>query len=259
DVEEALFSKLALPFLTNKDAASMEIEKTEFNDIRKKGLIGNIDKKRTILSALRRNAREGKPVISPIFPDDVRYKTWNEVMKQESSAVVLAMMDTSGSMGSFEKMMSRSFFFWMTRFLRTKYDHVEIVFIAHHTTAKVVTEEEFFHKGESGGTICSSAYQVALQLIEETYHPHLYNIYPFHFSDGDNISSDNKNCIKLVYELMNVSTLFGYGEVNAYRRYSTLMSVYRGIDHPKFMHYILRKKQDVYQALTYFFQEREEA
>lgn len=257
DVEEALFSELALPNLEEKDSKVIEVEDIEFNDVRKKGLIGNIDKKRTILSALKRNAREGKHSIMPIYPDDVRFKTWNEVTKQESNAVVLAMMDTSGSMGVFEKMLSRSFFFWMTRFLRTKYDHVDIVFIAHHTKAKVVTEEEFFHKAESGGTICSSAYEKALELIDKKYKPHLYNIYPFHFSDGDNLSSDNKNCLQLVHELMEVSTMFGYGEVNAYRRYSTLMSAYRRIDHPKFLHYILRKKQDVYHALTYFFKQQD--
>ena len=59
----------------------------------------------------------------------------------------------------------------MTRFLRSKYETVEIEFIAHHTEAKVVTEEEFFSKGESGGTICSSAYQKALELIEQKYNP----------------------------------------------------------------------------------------
>lgn len=47
----------------------------------------------------------------------------------------------------------------MTRFLRTKYETVDIEFIAHHTEAKVVPEEEFFSKGESGGTICSSVYK----------------------------------------------------------------------------------------------------
>ena len=256
DIEDALFSELTLPYLEEKEESTLEVTDIEFNDVRKKGLIGNIDKKRTILSALKRNARDGKTSITPIYDDDLRFKTWNEVTQYESNAVIFAMMDTSGSMGVFEKMISRSFFFWMTRFLRTKYDHVDIVFIAHHTRAKVVTEEEFFHKGESGGTICSSAYEKALELIDDKYQPHLYNIYPFHFSDGDNLSSDNKNCIHLVHELMKVATIFGYGEVNAYRRYSTLMSAYRRIDHPKFMHYILKQKQDVYHALTYFFKER---
>lgn len=89
---------------------------------------------------------KGKAEISPIHNDDLRFKTWDEVIKPETRAVVLAMMDTSGSMGNFEKFCARSFFFWMTRFLRTKYQSVEIEFIAHHTEAKVVTEEEFLQR-----------------------------------------------------------------------------------------------------------------
>ena len=70
-------------------------------------------------------------------------------------------------MGVWEKYMARSFFFWMTRFLRTKYETVEIEFIAHHTEAKVVYRRRFLFEGESGGTICSSVYRKALELIEE--------------------------------------------------------------------------------------------
>ena len=53
-------------------------------------------------------------------------------------------------MGVFEKDMARSFFFWMVRFLRTCYEKVDIVFIAHHTEAKEVSEEAFFSRGRSG-------------------------------------------------------------------------------------------------------------
>lgn len=127
------------------------MEDIAFNDIRKKGLMGNVDKRRTILAAIKRNALNGKANIMPIYNDDLRFKTWTETIRPESKAVVIAMMDTSGSMGRFEKYMARSFFFWMTRFLRTKYETVEIEFIAHHTEAKVVSEEDFFSKGESGG------------------------------------------------------------------------------------------------------------
>ncbi|MEI3612918.1 sporulation protein YhbH [Pseudogracilibacillus sp. SO30301A] len=257
EIEGILFNELELPNLKEKESNEIKTSKIEFNDVRKKGLMGNIDKKRTILSALKRNATEGKATIAPISNDDLRFKTWNEEIKHESNAVVLAMMDTSGSMGNFEKHMSRSFFFWMTRFLRTKYESVEIAFIAHHTKAKEVTEEEFFYKGESGGTICSSAYEKALELIDDRYSPSRYNIYPFHFSDGDNLTSDNPNCLTLIEEIMEVANMFGYGEVNAYRRYSTLMSAYRRIDNPKFRHYILKEKQDVYHALKSFFRKEE--
>ncbi|MCG7335457.1 sporulation protein YhbH [Sporosarcina sp. ACRSM] len=258
EIEEALFKELELPNLERKDHAETTTDKIEFNDIRKKGLIGNIDKKRTILSAVKRNAMKGKAEIAPFHNDDLRFKTWNEVQKPESKAIVLAMMDTSASMGNFEKFIARSFFFWMTKFLRSKYESVEIEFIAHHTEAKVVTEDDFFTKGESGGTICSSAYLKALELVKEKYHPSRYNIYPFHFSDGENMSSDNAKCIQLVNELMAVSNMFGYGEVNAYNRFSTLMNTYKTIDHPKFRPYILKEKKDVYHALKSFFQKNAE-
>ena len=258
ELEEALFKELELPNLEQKEKTEITDEEIEFNDIRKKGLIGNVDKKRTILTAIKRNAIKGKAQISPIHNDDLRFKTWNEVEKPQSQAVVLAMMDTSGSMGTFQKYIARSFFFWMTRFLRSKYETVEIEFIAHHTEAKNVSEEDFFSKGESGGTRCSSAYEAALGLIEEKYNPTHYNIYPFHFSDGENMTSDNAKCMDLVQRLMDVSNMFGYGEVNAYSRYSTLMSSYKKIDDPKFRHYILKENKDVYYALKSFFQNNSE-
>ncbi|WP_044736625.1 sporulation protein YhbH [Geobacillus kaustophilus] len=254
EIEEAFFSQLELPNLQRKELDQNVTQHIEFNDIRRTGLMGNIDKKRTMLAAFKRNAMNGKPGFYPIYREDLKFKTWNEVVKPESKAVVLAMMDTSGSMGMWEKYMARSFFFWMTRFLRTKYETVEIAFIAHHTEAKVVSEEEFFTKGESGGTICSSAYRKALELIETKYSPSRYNIYPFHFSDGDNLTSDNARCVKLVQELMNVSNMFGYGEVNQYNRSpSTLMRAYGNMKHEKFRYYILKQKSDVFQALKHFF------
>lgn len=164
------------------------------------------------------------------------------------------MMDTSGSMGSFEKYCARSFFFWMTRFLRSKYEHVDLVFIAHHTEAKEVTEEEFFTRGESGGTICSSAYQKALEIIDNRYSDTGWNIYPFHFSDGDNLTSDNERCVKLIGQLMERSNIFGYGEVNQYNRSSTLFSAYKNITDRKFMYSIIKEKSEVYKALTTFLQ-----
>ncbi len=253
EIQDALFQDMELPHLENKQYAEIITEHIEFHDIRKKGLMGNIDKKRTIISAIKRNALKGKAEIAPIHQDDLRFKTWDEVKKRESKAVVLAMMDTSGSMGVFEKYCARSFFFWMLRFLRSRYESVEIEFIAHHTEAKVVEEEAFFTKGESGGTICSSAYKKALELIAEKYPPSQYNIYPVHFSDGENISSDNVKCVELVNDLMKVSRMFGYAEVNERSRYSTLMNAYKEIENPKFRHFILKENKDIYKALKSIF------
>jgi len=252
-IESILFEELELPNLERKEKDLFSVRDIRFNDIRKTGAMGNLDKKRTILENLRRNALNRNPRIGGISPDDLRYKTWEEVRRPESNAVVLAIMDTSGSMGAFEKYVARSFYFWMVRFLRSKYEHVDIVFIAHHTEAKEVTEDEFFHRGESGGTICSSAYQLALDIIGERYPPGRYNIYPFHFSDGDNLSSDNDRCVQLLRRLIDASSLFGYGEINQYNRSSTLMAAYRNIRHPRFRTCLIREKGEVYQALKTFF------
>lgn len=257
ELEEALFKELELPNLKQKEEQEPIIERIEFNDVRRTGLMGNIDKKRTMMTAFKRNAMHGKPGFYPIYREDLKFKTWNEVIKPDSKAVVLAMMDTSGSMGIWEKYMARSFFFWMIRFLRTKYETVEIEFIAHHTEAKIVSEEEFFSRGESGGTICSSAYRKALEVIDEKYSPTKFNIYPFHFSDGDNLTSDNARCVKLVHELMKVSNMFGYGEVNQYNRHSTLMSAYKNIHDEKFRYYVLKQKSDVFYAMKSFFKKEE--
>jgi len=253
ELEEMLFSEMELPNLQQKQEDDVVITDIRFNDIRKKGLMGNIDKKRTILEALRRNGLAGHKGIKNITNEDLRFKTWEEIVQPHSNAVIIAMMDTSGSMGALEKYVARSFFFWMVRFLRTRYEKVNIAFIAHHTEAKEVTEEAFFSKGESGGTICSSAYRKALEIIDQRYPPSLYNIYPFHISDGDNLTSDNDRCVKLVKELMSISNMFGYTEVNQYNRHSTLMSAYKHIKDPKFKYCIVREKGEVYKALTTFF------
>lgn len=99
ELESMLFEELELPFLKDKDKDQLETKEIQFNDIRKKGIMSNIDKKRTILENLRRNSTSGTPGIHHISPDDLRYKTWDEVVKPHSNAVIIAMMDTSGSLG----------------------------------------------------------------------------------------------------------------------------------------------------------------
>ncbi|MFC7320089.1 sporulation protein YhbH [Halobacillus campisalis] len=255
ELEEAFFKELTLPNLAEKEKDTIMHEEIEFTDIRKTGLVGNIDKKRTMLEAFKRNALGGDSSFAPIYPEDIRFKAWTDQDKPESKAVVIAMMDTSGSMGQWEKYMARSFFFWMNRFLNKNYETVDVEFIAHHTQAKIVSENDFFSKGESGGTICSSAYRKALELIDQKYPPERYNIYPFHFSDGDNLTSDNKRCVSLIHDLIEVSQMFGYGEVNQYNRSSSLMQAYKSISHPKFRYHILKKKADVFYSMKHFFNE----
>ena len=254
-----IFEDLSLPNLEQKRQQEMETEAVRFTDVRKKGSMANLDKKRTIMENIKRNAAKGNPTFRDIKSDDLRFKTWEPTIKYQSNAVVIAMMDISGSMGEFEKYIARSFYFWMVRFLRTKYNNVQIVFISHHTEAKEVSEEEFFHKGESGGTQVSSAYELALEIIQERYKPEDWNIYPFHFSDGDNLPWDNDRCVQLVNRLMELCNIFGYGEIREghYRSPSTLMSAYNKINDKKFTAVTISDKKEVYPALRKFFASRD--
>ncbi len=166
-----IFEDLGLPNLEEKKMQTVSSPSIRFNDIRRAGTLPNLDKRQTLKQNLKRNAMLGKARVGDFKPEDLRFKTWEETFDRQAAAVVLAMMDVSGSMGAFEKYIARSFYYWMLAFLRTKYDNVEIVFIAHHTEAKEVTEEEFFTRGESGGTKVSSAYQLALELTRDALPP----------------------------------------------------------------------------------------
>ncbi len=250
-----IFEDLSLPNLEEKRLQELESPAVRFTDIRKSGPFSNLDKRRTIRENLIRNAKQGTAHFGGLKNDDLRFKTWEQDVQRESNAVVMAMMDVSGSMGTFEKYVSRAFYYWMVRFLRTKYDNVQIVFIAHHTEAKEVTEEEFFTRGESGGTKASSAYRLALNLLQERYSPASWNIYPFHFSDGDNWPSDNELCLNLTSELIQSCNQFGYGEIRQgrYSYQSTLMHTFERLDNPKFISLTIGDKAEVYPALRRFF------
>jgi hypothetical protein len=261
-----IFEDLHLPWLEERNKKAVPTKTTRFNEIRKTGVFSNLDKRRMIIENIKRNAREtGEAKFGNVKKEDLRFKTWEEETKLESSAVVIAMMDVSGSMTEFKKYIARSFYFWMVRFLRTKYDNVEIVFISHHTEAREVTEEQFFTQGESGGTVVSSAYKLALEKIKSRYNPSDWNIYPFHFSDGDNYYSDNEEAVRLADEMIKTCNLFGYGEIGdegfpGFRRPNgALLSIFneRLKNKDRFIGVRIENKEDVYPALKEFFGKRE--
>jgi uncharacterized protein len=267
EIARLIFEDLSLPFLEEKAKQAVESKNTKFTEIRRTGIMSNLDKRRSMLENIKRQARDtGRAKLGSFKKEDLRYKTWEEEVRYESNAAVIAMMDVSGSMSEFKKYIARSFYFWMVRFLRTKYDNVKIVFISHHTEAKEVTEEQFFTQGESGGTVVSSAYKLALEIIGERFRPSEWNLYPFHFSDGDNYYSDNDEAIRLADEMITTCNLFGYGEIGeegalSYRRSSgALLSIFKDRlkNQGRFIGVRIDEKEDVYPALKEFFGKRGE-
>ncbi len=191
----------------------------------------------------------------PFHQNDLRYKHVEVDTREESNAAVICVMDTSGSMDTMKKYLARSFFFLLYQFISTRYRSVEIVFVAHHTEAHEVTEEEFFHKGESGGTFISSGYTKALEIIAERYHPSLWNVYAFHCSDGDNFDSDNPAALKAAEQLAEVCNLFGYGEIKPLgSRYyeSSMLNVFRRLQAPNFHTVLIERKEDIWPSFKAF-------
>ena len=264
ELVEIMFEDLELPDLDRKHLRQMEVERQfKQKGFRKKGIRVRLDKKRTARSRVKRKKATQRASVKvafqgtrfPFHKDDLRYHHTVVETRRESNAVVVCIMDTSGSMDTMKKYLARSFFFLLYRFLCTRYQNVEIVFIAHHTEAREVTEDEFFHKGESGGTFISSGYTKALEIIYERYHPGLWNVYAFHCSDGDNFESDNPAALAAAKELAQVSNLFGYGEIKplgAGYYGSSMIQYFSQIQEPNFQTVQIQRKEDIWPSFKTF-------
>jgi uncharacterized protein len=271
-----LFEDLNLPFLERKKFNELETEKVYKRlGYQRKGIHPRLAKKRSMIEKIKRQkayergkkenpgayAQQEKERF-PFKEDDLRYFRLREETKKESNAVVICIMDTSGSMDIRRKYLARSFYFLLYQFVKLKYVKIDIVFIAHSTTAKEVSEDDFFHKGESGGTYISSGYEKALDIIEKRYNPAVWNIYAFHCSDGDNWTEDNEKAIKMAGELCRVCNLFGYGEIiqGYYQNTSKIYNEYRSkINDSNFAVVTIRRKEDIVPALKKLLDREREA
>ncbi|MBE6054667.1 MAG: sporulation protein YhbH [Clostridium sartagoforme] len=217
---------------------------------KKKTVISKISRKQGKKRALLEAGMDNKISRFPFKEEDLRYHKIKKKPKKESNAVMIFIMDVSGSMDSSKKYMARSLFFVLSRFIKRKYNNIAFEFVSHTTVAKVVNEFEFFHKAESGGTYISSGINEALNLIKEKYPPEMWNIYPVYASDGDNWSEDNERAMKSVRELCDISNMFGYAELLP-STYSTTM-YYRfnkEITCKNFISVIVKEKKDLWGAL----------
>jgi len=219
ELADILAEELQLPRIEPKGQHRITTVKDKYTGIRQSGPESLRHFKRSYREALKRQLMLGEydpedPVIVPIRRD-LRYRSWDEVRAPQSNAVIVYMMDVSGSMGGEQKELVRLEAFWIDTWLRRNYEGIESRYIVHDVGAKEVDKETFFGLREDGGTRISSAYSCCRDLVEEQYDPNAWNIYLFHFSDGDNSSeADNRQCVKLMNEhLLPICNMFGYCQV----------------------------------------------
>ena len=221
ELAEILGEELALPRIEPRGRHEIKTSKYRLTSVRRTGPESLRHFKRTYKEALKRQIATGlydpkHPIIVPVRQDR-RYRSWKEQTQPFSAAVILYMMDVSGSMGDEQKEIVRIESFWIDTRLRSQYQGLVSRYIIHDATAREVDRDTFFRTRESGGTIISSAYKLALQILDADYPESEWNIYLLHFSDGDNWSSeDSADCVKLLRDQMVPrANLFCYGQVRS--------------------------------------------
>jgi hypothetical protein len=221
ELAQILGEELRLPNIEPKGKKNIIAEKDRYTGIAKVGPDSLRHFKRSYREALKRQIATGTynpddPIVVPI-KDDMRYRAWKTTMLPEANAVIIYAMDVSGSMGTEQKELVRITAFWIETWLRSQYKSIEIRYIVHDAAAKEVDQQTFYHLREGGGTKISSAYKLALRMIEERYPPDDWNIYCFHFSDGDNWGGgDTRECVDILRNhLLPKINLFCYGQVRS--------------------------------------------
>ena len=221
ELAELLGEELELPRIEPKGSKSAKATRHRYNGITNQGPESLRHFKRTYRQALRRHIASGtfdpgRPIVVPI-KEDKRYRSFTVDTEPRSAALIIYMMDVSGSMGNEQKEIVRSQAFWIDMWIRHHYKDVDTRFIIHDATAREVDRKTFFRTRESGGTLISSAYKLCVDIIEQGYPIADWNIYPFHFSDGDNWSqADTRLCLELLEEkLIPWANQFSYGQVDS--------------------------------------------
>ncbi|ENO78863.1 YeaH/YhbH family protein [Thauera sp. 63] len=186
---------------------------------------------------------------------DLRYNNRIKVPRPTTQAVMFCLMDVSGSMDEERKSTAKRFFMLLYLFLTRSYEHIEVVFIRHHTVAKEVDEEEFFHSRESGGTVVSSALVLMRDILRERYANGQWNIYGAQASDGDNWDNDSPVCGKLLgNEILAWCQYFAYIEItagepqNLWREYMKI-----GGEHDNFAMQRIESPADIYPVFRELF------
>jgi uncharacterized sporulation protein YeaH/YhbH (DUF444 family) len=221
ELADMLGEELGLPRIERRGANRLDSESLQYTGIHTSGPDALRHFKRTFKNALKRQIASGiynpeNPVIVPIR-DDLRFRSFKRVNKPQSNAVIIYMMDVSGSMGDEQKEIVRIESFWIDTWLRRHYDGIDCRYIIHDAMAKEVDRQTFFHTRESGGTMISSAYRLCADIIQADYPSEQWNIYPFHFSDGDNWSvDDTRLCVGLLKKrILPWVNQFSYGQVES--------------------------------------------
>jgi len=220
ELAEILGEELELPHIQPKGERLVLSDDDEYEDVAVIGPEALLMKKRSFKEGLRRQMlmkpkeASGPLIVTPI-KEDKRYLYSEPKHSPQANCVIVFMRDASGSMTGEKTEIIRQENYWIDLWLQTNYDNVERVYILHDYEAQEVDEQDFYELSSGGGTRISSAYELAEKIIDRRFPVENWNIYAFHFSDGENWIGDTENvCVPLLRdELLPRVNLFCYGQV----------------------------------------------
>lgn len=223
-MRNALGRRLALGAKSRRELGQLKLELAE---LERADVLNDIERRRLQL-AIRELERRLKG-IAFLDPLDLRFRGRVKIPVPTAKAVMFCLMDVSGSMDQDRKDLAKRFFILLYLFLTRHYEKIDIVFIRHHTQAQEVSEDEFFHATESGGTVVSSALLLMQEIVQKRYSATEWNIYGAQASDGDNFSNDSGRCRTLLADsLLSLCRYFAYVQVaeeeqNLWEEYTQLV------------------------------------
>ena len=259
---ELYFSDMALPSFIKESLKGTTKYKLKRTGYSKEGIPPRLDLVKTLKQAMaRRKATGSKRFLDDI---DMRYKHFTKKPFPIRQATMILLMDVSGSMGEFEKMLAKKFFLLLYLFLNKVYKNVDVIFISHTQEAKEVDEQEFFYGRETGWTVVSSGLQKVKDIIDERIDLSTTNVYISQASDGDNWDGDEDLSASLVEDLLSKVQYFAYiqteehsrREAKERRHIEDMLTIYKDLEakHRNLKAKSVCEESDVYPVLRSLFE-----
>jgi uncharacterized sporulation protein YeaH/YhbH (DUF444 family) len=264
ELMDLLFEGLSLPNFIQKSSASFRKWAYRRGGYSKDGIPPRLNLKRTFMNAVGRRLSSraaGNP--NPRFLDDVDLR-YDRLIKEEiyiTKAVVVFVMDVSGSMVKQHKDLAKYFFVMLYLFLTKKYTEIEIRFVRYHTEAEECSEHEFFYKKETGGTLISVGYTKVLEILKE-YDLDTHNLYVAHATDGENWEMDNPAALGCFNGILTYIQAFFYVQVHPDQLLSDPSLKHNYFwnefptNEPRLFRSLIANIDNVYQAFLTFFGDR---
>lgn len=148
--------------------------------------------------------------------EDMRFFDYKERRTPVTQAVIIAILDVTGSMDANKAYIAKSILFFVIELLRREYDRIIIRFMIHpakDAPAAFVSEHEAFHTKSQGGTEIFQALDLADDAFTYQYDLiNKYDGYVFDFSDGED-SNAEKTAHSLKRLIKKGISMFGYTEL----------------------------------------------